>query len=54
MLINTCVGVKGEALPSMQITCVDSVKCSYDGVFELRVVDLKGNISVRSVRSCFY
>ena len=48
MLISTCVGVKGEDLLSMQIMCVDSVKCSYGELFELRVIDLKGNtISVR-------
>jgi hypothetical protein len=52
MLINTCVGVKGETLLSMQIMYVDSVRCSYDVLFELRVIDLKGNaISVRSLRS---
>jgi hypothetical protein len=55
MLINTCVGVKGETLLSMQIMYVDSVRCSYDRLFELRVIDLKGNtISVRSPWSCFH
>jgi hypothetical protein len=55
MLINTCVGVKGETLLSMQIMYVDSVRCSYDGLFELRVIDLKGNaISVRSPWSCLH
>jgi len=39
----------------MQIMYVDSVRCSYGVLFELRVIDLKGNtISVRSPWSCFY